>query len=232
MLDCKAILWDSFKMIRKSLDNYGRVYESWSTKQKQNVNRSLIDILFDGDKDLHRSLDNQYRQDKKAMSAKDLQLLQCFNLSAMSISRYKEGRNLLLDMCFVKGTDENILAVAKTEVPNGEEVLNFEDLPVEEKVAQVAAAKKTRTKTREVKDSLSDALHKALNLAKVQGNDLLTASIIKCIEMAKLSVPSATHAKQVAANEEDVFDLWDETLEQGDKTLEQEDEEDIFANFG
>lgn len=239
MLDCKAILWDSFKMIRKSLDNYGRVFESWSTVQKRNVNKALIDVLFDGDKDRHRSLDKQYRQDKEAMPVKDLQLLQCFNLSAMSISRYKEGRNLLLDMCFVKGSDENILAVNKSEVPDGEEVLDFEDLPVEEKVAQVVAAKKKgATKTREVKkDCLSDVLHKALDLAKVQGNDLLTASIIKCIEMAKLSVPSVTHAKQVETKVDEVFDVWDDVFTaEEQKVLDSiptiEEDDDIFANFG
>ena len=234
-MNYKKILVDSYKMERKAIDNYRRVFEDWCTKDKQNVNKTLVRILFEGDNDRYRALDTAYRTNKEGMEFKDLEEIRCFNKAAMSISRIKAGSNLLDNLVFVKEVSGEIVAKKPEEVLADAEVIDPKEVSptIKNEAVKKAAGKKTGTRTREVKkDSLPDILHKALDLAKVQGNDLLTASIIKCIEMAKLSIPSSTHAKQVARAEEDVFDLWEEELEEETVVVPMTDDEDIFANFG
>jgi ribosomal protein L13 len=87
--DYKRMLLDAFDMERKATDLYDMVYNALTASQKQNIQKTLIGILFVGDAVQFEKYNEVYREAVETMLPADKKLIQCFHRTAMAFSRRK-----------------------------------------------------------------------------------------------------------------------------------------------
>lgn len=185
----RELLIEAFRLEGKASKIYDMVFASLSEAQRKNIQGTLIDILYLGNKTEFETANSYYRTDKEKLMKAELELVQCFHRTAMAFSRRK-----------LKATDEAVLNVIN------DFITKEETTPTNTVSGEDNSKEKKERKQREDKGLSNEQIEKTIHkLIEVVKKDDVKYHLIEALKAMKLTVEQKI---EFAVEEEIVSDKW------------------------
>lgn len=199
MPDRKGQLIEAFTLENKAREIYDTMYRHFTAREKQNISKTLVAIIYHGLDGEYSRVNELYRNDKTKLTSLELRDINCFNRAAMAFSRRKKKETESyeeLDNAIAQG---NTGDTGNSVVSSGNEVVST-DKP---------SAKGTRTPSDKKKSSTPQNPEKLILAAmELVVRDDVKALLQQALIQLKLAVPIArTQYQNVTENLNTTFEM-------------------------